>query len=425
MRASIYLCLSLCILADADDDFEQPPIEYSKSTPCNAISKLQSEIDRGEKGLTFDKEKGYLASLLQLLDVPVESQMLVFSKTSLQLRKISPRTPRAIYFNDDVYVGYCHSGDVLEISTVDSKLGTVFYTLDQKEQTKPTFARQTENCLVCHASSRTDGVPGHLARSVFVDPSGQPILSAGSHSIDYRTKLEDRWGGWYVTGTHGSQTHQGNLIIRTEEVPRSPDNSQGMNVTDLSRRFDVSMYLTPHSDIVALMVLEHQIVVHNRITKAHFTAEQALAYEKEINRAFGEPEGNKLESTTRRIRSAGDDLVKALLFAEEAPLRHSILGNSEYAAKFADRGTKDRSGRSLRDFDLQTRIFKYPCSYLIYSPLIDQLPKEMNEYVWKRLWEVLGEGKGDKPFQHLTKEDRQAIVEILRETRAELPPFWF
>ncbi|MBX9655688.1 hypothetical protein K2Y11_18895 [bacterium] len=419
------MSFAFTLTAHADDDFEQPPIEYSKSEPCNVISELQQKIDRGDERLTFDNDRGYLPSLLKLLGVPVESQMLVFSKTSLQLRRISPRTPRAIYFNDEVYVGYCQSGDVLEISSADPQLGTVFYTLDQKEKGAPRFVRQTENCLVCHGSSRTEGVPGHVARSVFVDTSGQPILSAGSHTIDYRTPLEDRWGGWYVTGTHGTQKHQGNLIIRTEEVPRSPDNSRGMNVTDLSNKLDVSRYLVPHSDIIALMVLEHQIVVHNRITKAHFTAEEALAYEKDINRAFGEPEGNKLESTTRRIQSAGNDLVKALLCVDEARLTTAIKGTSGYAEKFARQGLRDKRGRSLKDLDLERRLFKYPCSYLIYSPSIDSLPSEMKEYVWRRLWSILGEGKTEKGFEHLTKDDRQAIVEILRETRKGLPTYWF
>jgi hypothetical protein len=422
---AVLISFALPVASVAGDDFEQPPIEYSKSEPCNVITQLQEKIDRGQERLTFDNDRGYLPSLLKLLGVPVESQMLVFSKTSLQLRRISPRTPRAIYFNDEVYVGYCQSGDVLEISSTDPQLGTVFYTLDQKEKGTPRFVRQTENCLVCHGSSRTEGVPGHLARSVFVDTSGQPILSAGSHTIDYRTPLEDRWGGWYVTGTHGMQKHQGNLIIRTEEVPRSPDNSHGMNITDLSKKLDVSRYMVPHSDIVALMVLEHQMVVHNRITKAHFTAEEALAYEKDINRAFGEPEGNKLESTTRRIQSAGNDLVKALLCVDEAPLTTAIKGTSGYAETFEKHGIRDRRGRSLKDLDLKRRLFQYPCSYLIYSTSIDSLPREMNEYVWRRLWSILGEEKTEKGFEHLTKNDRQAIVEILRETRKGLPGYWF
>ena len=422
--ATMLLGMGLKTEARASDEFERPPIEYSKSEPSNVISMLQARMDRGEASLTFDDDHGYLPSLLESLKIPVESQMLVFSKTSLQLRRITPRTPRALYFNDDVYVGFCQSGDVLEISAADPKLGTVFYTLDQRRKEAPKFVRQTDNCLVCHSSSRTDGVPGHLIRSVYVDPSGQPILSAGSHTVDYRTPIEQRWGGWYVTGTHGSQTHQGNLIIHAREVPESPDNAGGMNVTDLGHRLDVARYLAPHSDIVALMVLEHQIVVHNKMTSANFTAQQALAYEADINRAFNEREGTRLESTIRRIQNAGDDLVEALLFAEEVPLKSPVVGTSEYAFKFSEMGPKDKKGRSLRELDLKTRLFKYPCSYLIYSPSMDNLPAEMREYVWKKLWNILGEGNAAAPFNHLSPDDRKAIVEILRDTKSELPAYW-
>jgi len=158
------------------DENERPPIEYSRSTPDNCVSKLQSRMEGGELQLEYSDQLGYLPALLEALDVPVESQLLVFSKTSLQRHRISPRTPRAIYFNDDVYIGYCRSGDMLEVSAVDPQLGAVFYTLDQKKADVPHFLRQTENCLVCHSSSRTEGVPGHVVRSLFVDSSGQPLL---------------------------------------------------------------------------------------------------------------------------------------------------------------------------------------------------------------------------------------------------------
>jgi len=408
----------------ADDENERPPIEYSKSTPENCVSRLQARLAQGELTLEHRGEFGYLRDLLVALDVPVESQMLVFSKTSLQRQRISPRAPRAIYFNDEVYVGSCRFGDVLEISAVDPQLGAVFYTVDQKNSDQPQFLRQTENCLVCHSSSRTQGVPGHLVRSLFVDAGGEPILSAGSYTVDHATPLEQRWGGWYVTGTHGAQAHLGNLVIRGQDVPRPVENSQGMNVTHLNDRLKLEKYLSPHSDIVALMVLEHQTLVHNRIAKANFVARQAIHYEREMNRALGEQGGRRLESTTHRIQSAGDDLVEALLLVGEARLTARISGTSDFAATFTRRGPRDQRGRSLRDLDLERRLFKYPCSYLIYSPAFTALPGEMREYVWKRLWEVLTGPAGVEPFAHLLLEDRQAIIEILRETRPELPPYW-
>ncbi len=411
---------SLC----ADDEFESAPVLYSQSTPDNRISRLQQRLDQGELTLTHEGEKSYLPSLLKALDIPVESQMLVFSKTSLQMRRISPRTPRAIYFNDDVYVGFCQSGEVLEISAVDAQLGTVFYTLNQEENEKPRFQRRNDNCLVCHSSSRTEGVPGHLVRSLYVDASGQPMLSAGSRMVDHTTPVDQRWGGWYVTGTHGSQKHLGNLIVRGRDVEEPVDNSAGQNVTELKDRLNVDQYVTPHSDIVALMVLEHQVLVHNRLVKASFDTRQAQDYDVMMNRMLKNPDGTRLESTTRRIKSTGDRLVEALLLVNEAKLTEPIIGTSGYAEQFAAVGPRDPQGRSLRDLDLTTRLFKYPCSYLIYSDAFDGLPVESRDYVWQRLFDILSGQDPSEKFAHLSHDDRQAILDILRTTKTNLPDYY-
>lgn len=423
--SALMLVVSGSAAASAQDDFENPPISYSESTPENCISRLQQRLDSGEVTLQRDSKQGYLKSVLQALNVPVESQMLVFSKTSLQLRRINPRTPRAVYFNDDVYIGFCQNGDVLEVSAVDPQLGTIFYSLDQHAtDSVPRFERRTDNCLVCHSSSRTEGVPGHLVRSLYVDEAGQPLLSAGSRSVNHTTPLEHRWGGWYVTGQHGSQKHLGNIIVPDRQAPEQADHQQGLNVTTLDDRFDVSRYLTPHSDIVALMVLEHQALVQNRITMANFATRQALAYDTMMGSVLQHPEGTLLESTQRRIHSAGDKLVEALLLVDEAPLTDTIRGTSGYAELFAAQGPRDGHGRSLRELDLTRRLFKYPCSYLIYSESFDSLPKELATYVWQRLWDVLSAEEPPPQFAHLSAEDRQAIIEILRETKDNLPENW-
>lgn len=419
-------CLTFLIATElrAEDELERPPISYSQSTPANRLSALQSQIDAGEFDLTYDEQFGYLPSVLRGLGVPIESQMLVFSKTSLQLRRISPKTPRAVYFNDDVYVGFCQDGDVLEVSAVDPQLGTVFYSMLQEQSDEPKFRRHTEACLVCHSSSRTEGVPGHLVRSLFVDTEGAPILSSGRRIVDHTTPLEHRWGGWYVTGTHGAQQHLGNLVIDGRRVPDLVDNSAGQNVTKLNDRFDVDEYPSPHSDLVALMILEHQALTHNRLTKANFATRQALAHETMLNEMLDKPAGTRLDSTTRRIRSAGDELVDALLLVGETKLKEPVAGTSGFTKVFAQSGPRDSLGRSLRDLDLQTRLFHYPCSYLIYSDAFDGLPGDVKAYVWLRLWDVLsGEDQTDK-FTHLTPTDRQAILQIIRETKSELPGFW-
>lgn len=408
----------------ADDDFEREPINYSQAEPDNIVSRLQARLDRGETRLEYDPHFGYLKSLLREMDVLSSSQTLVFSKTSLQRQRIAPRTPRSLYFSDDVYVGFCQHGDVLELSAADPQLGAVFYTLKQDNAHPPQFLRQTDNCLICHGSTQTQRVPGHIVRSVFADAGGSPILSAGTYRIDQTSPLEKRWGGWYVTGEHGSQKHLGNLIVREQQVQEPVDNSRGHNVTDLSDRLKIEKFLTPHSDLVALMVLEHQTKAQNLLTQASFTGRQAAHYEQMLNRELGKPADHRWESTASRIKNAGEPLVKYLLFSEEATLTEPIRGTSNFATEFAARGARDRHGRSLRDFDLKRRMFCYPCSYLIDSPSIHALSDEMKQYVWTRIAEILSGRDQSAAFAHLTLEDRSAIREILRDTLSQLPEDW-
>jgi hypothetical protein len=381
-------------------------------------------LNTGAAKLEYEEHFGYLRSVLRELGVPQSSQMLVFSKTSLQSRRIWPQRPRAIYFSDDVYVGFCQAGDVIEVSVADPQLGAVFYTVDQEPDEKPTLRRQTDNCLMCHGSSATQNFPGHLVRSVFPDPQGQPILSAGSFRVDQTSPLEKRWGGWYVTGTHGDMRHLGNLVIRSREVPVKIDNSAGFNLQQLPSTVDAERYLTPHSDIVALMILEHQTQGHNLITRANFLARMALFQQAELNRSLGKPNDELWDSTTSRIKDAGEPLVKFLLLDDEAKLTSKITGTSPFADEFASRGPRDSRGRSLRELDMQRRMFRYPCSYLIYSASFRQLSDEVREYVWQRLWDILNGADKSGEFANLSAGDRQAIIEILHETHPELPDYW-
>lgn len=427
-RLRLGVCLAGAVLAwsagSRAQDFDQPPISYSTAEPHNAVSRLEARLDAGEAGLVHEEDLGYLRSLLEELKVPQSSQTLVYSKTSLQRHRITPGTPRAIYFNDDVYVGYCRDGEVLEISAADPQLGTVFYTLEQQPNDPPRLMRQTDSCLLCHGSSHNQGVPGHVVRSTYVDSAGLPILSAGSFRIDHTSPLANRWGGWYVTGSHGDQKHLGNLIVRGRADRDQIDNSDGMNVKDLGSRFDVSAYLTPHSDIVALMLLEHQAQAHNLLARANYLGRIAIHQEAALNRELSQPADHRWESTNSRIRDAGEPLVRYLLCSEEAGLTAPLEGTSGFAEEFMARGPRDALGRSLRDLDLNRRLFKYPCSYLIYSPEFDGLPTLVKDYVWRRIDEVLNGKEQLKEFSHLSSADRQAIREILLSTKADLPDSW-
>ncbi|MFO0896467.1 MAG: hypothetical protein U0836_03460 [Pirellulales bacterium] len=402
-------------------DLDRPPLEYSTATPDDAVTPLIGKLRAGKISLEHDDDHGYLRSILTQLDVPVSSQVLVFSRTSLQRSRISPKTPRAIYFNDDVSVGFCLRGDVLEISAADPHLGTAFYTVDQDSAHGGAITRQTETCLQCHGASATQGLPGHLLRSVFPDAAGEPLFSRGTKRVDHTTPFADRWGGWYVTGRSGQQTHQGNKVFGRQAEPAQ---GVGTNVVDLAPYFTVANYLSPHSDLVALMVLEHQTEGHNRLVRANLLTRFALHEQTELNKALGRPEDEALESITRRIDVACEPLVKYLVFCEEARLECGLEGSSAFAAEFAARAPFDARGRSLREFDLQARLFRYPLSYLVYTRAFDGLPTAAKQRVYQRLWEVLTGRDQSPPFAHLSADGRQAALEILRDTKVGLPAYW-
>ncbi|WP_372896906.1 hypothetical protein [Stieleria sp.] len=399
-------------------NFEREPINYLDAEVNDPVAQLSKKLESGETTLRYDDQFGYLQSVLEALDVPVSSQTLVFSKTSLQLHRISPRRPRALYFNDDVYVGYCQNGDVLEFAATDANQGAIFYTLKQSARDdQPSFVRDRGNCLSCHASSRTQGVPGYLIRSVFSDPAGRPKLGSGTFLTDHTSPFEQRWGGWYVTGNHGEMRHMGNTICEGDEY--TFDRDPGANQSDLDEYIDTDDYIAPHSDIVALMVLEHQTQMHNAIAAANYETRQALHQSYQMNELLERPKDYISESAQRRIAASADRVLRYLLMVDEFQLTDAVKGASDFEAEFASRGIKDSRGRSLREFDLQTRLFKYPCSYLIHSPAFDALPKQVREQVVARLFAIL-EGRDDSPdFEHLTPKMRRDILEILIDTKPE------
>lgn len=385
-------------------------IQYATRPVDDPVARLQKRVDASEAKINFEYDRGYLRSVLDALNIRPESQVLVFSKTSFQAPRIFPALPRAIYFNDKVSVGWVRGGDVLEITAVDPKQGVIFYTLDQEATAKPRFERQ-DTCLQCHWNGATSGVPGLLVRSVHTGRTGMPVFQAGAYVTDHRSPFKERWGGWYVSGTHGKQTHMGNTIYGSP-AGMPGQNADGQNVTELRGRLDPGAYLTPHSDIVALMALEHQTRMTNLITRAGFEARVALH------------ENPGSESAAQRVSAAAEELVEYMLFADETRLTEPVRGVSGFAESFAKEALRDSRGRSLRDLDLNTRLLKYPCSYLIYSEAFDGMPAVARERVYRRLWEVLAEGDGGPKFAHLSKADRQAILEILLATKKGLPGYW-
>ncbi len=399
-------------------------IQYSKAPVNDPISKLQRRIDAGEVQLRYEDEFGYLRSVLQALNVPNSSQVLVFSKTSFQAPRIAPRTPRALYFNETVAVGFVRTGEVLEFATLDPRQGTIFYTLDQEKASHPRFERR-DICLQCHQAGATLGIPGMMIRSVTPDRNGMPLMSLGGYITDHRSALKDRWGGWYVTGTMGEQSHMGNAVVQNvAEDDRLPVSDGTRNVTNLNRFVDTGAYLTPHSDVVALMTLEHQTQMGNLITRVGWEARMAMYENDAINKSLGEPEGRQRESTAHRINAAVEELLEYTFFIGEAKLTSQVQGTSGFAADFGRRRPRDPKGRSLFDLDLKTRLLRYPCSFMIYTDAWDSLPGVVKDRLYRRMGEVLSGRDQNPKFAQLAAPDRKAIMEIIAATKTELPDTW-
>ena len=344
--------------------------------------------------------------MLAALDVPVESQVLVFSKTSFQASRISPQNPRAIYFNDQVSVGWVRGGDFIELAAQDPTLGTVFYTLAQSADSAggAELTRNNVNCVQCHTSDATMNIPGWFIGSVYPKKDGLTAYGP-AYTTDHRSPFEIRWGGWYVTGRHHGERHLGNAVVSDTTDLASMVTPATVHVANLDGRFDPAGYLSMHSDIVALLVLEHQVQMLNHMTR--------LGWEARMGKDAGRP-----------LEQAAAALVDYMLFVDEAELPGPITGPTAFAQTFANQGPRDPKGRSLRDLQLTDRLMRYPCSYLIYSQAFDALPADAKALVYKRLWEVLSGQDTDARYDRLTSTLRQDVLEILRATKRDLPAYF-
>jgi hypothetical protein len=395
------------------DSRQHPAIGYSGRPAADAVGELARAVSAGEIRLHFNPTSGYLTSILQSLQVPVASQSLVFSKTSQQANWIKPTSPRAIYHSEDIAVAYIQDAPLLEFSALDPVLGVVFYSLKQEEADRPQITRN-DSCLTCHQSQNTLDVPGMLALSVGARPSGETVPGFANFVTDHRTPFEDRWGGWYVTGRTGSANHLGNLFLVTEGAGRPP--SPGNPWLTLAGRFNARAYLTPYSDVAAVMVLEHQVGMTNLLIRAGYEARVALSRMAENPRDRAAAE--------RLIEANAGEVADYMLFVDEAVLPGPFQSTSGFQERFAESGPRDRQGRSLRQLDLGKRLMRHPCSYLIYSRVFDGLPGPAKAAVYAQLWDILsGKERGAK-YARLSEADRKAVIEILLETKTGLPSYF-
>jgi hypothetical protein len=390
---------------------EDPAIAYATAPLSNAVSAINERLRNGSAQLTFDGRAGYLRSALSALEIPVESQVLVFSQTSFQRKRISDTNPRALFFNDRVALGWVRDGEILEVAAQDAKEGMVFYTLDQRPVAQPEF-RRVFTCLACHMSGDTLGVPGMLMFST--TPPAENGGAGKSVAMDHRSPIEDRWGGWYVTGNSGSVRHRGNQSATI-------DASRPHDLTSVSGLFDADGYQSMSSDIAALLVMSHQTHMTNLLTRVGW---EARAADPTLHAPFLASPGEE-SRIAQMMNGIANEVVDYLLFVDEAPLADRVQGSSGFAQRFAAAGPRDRNGRSLHELDLGRRLMRYPCSYLIYSETFAALPPAAKDPIYRRMWSVLsGEERGTRYQSALSLPIRQQIVDILRDTKSDLPAYF-
>ncbi len=428
MRVSIQPALAvLCAILlpatlFAAGEYENAPIHYASTQSRDAVQQLMAKLSDGSARLDRTDDWTVLRDLRRYFDIPESSQVLVFSKTSKQNHLIDPDTPRLIWFGDNAYIGYCLGGSI-EVAAIDPLLGPVFYLMEPgvpREQ--PLVFERDQSCLSCHGGPFSPDVPGVLVRSVFPGREGHPIMSRGSTVVGTTTPFEERWGGWYVTGSHGSGRHRGNATVNERDDQEQLDPEPGANLTDLSGLFDTRPYPSPTSDIVALMVLEHQTSTQNVLTRAHHAALRAMYRQQSLQRELGEPVLEDPTGTALRIiDNAANQVLDALLFKDEAALPEGgIEGDPACQNDFVENAPRDADGRSLKDFQLLNRLFKHRCSYMIYSITFQSLQPHLKRSVLERLDAVLAGRDESGRYDYLGEGEKTRIQSILKDT---LPAF--
>ena len=388
---------------------DDPAIAYATAPLDNVVDDLNRRLEAGAATLTFDGRSGYLQSVIDALHLPVDSQLLLFSKGSLQGRQIEPSNPRALFFDDRVALGWVRDGDLLEVAVQDPRAGLVFYSLEQRPAERPTFRREFR-CLGCHMTGDTLGVPGLLMFSTTPATSDRATRIVAT---DHRSAIAERWGGWFVTGRSGGATHLGN------QAPALAGNP-GSSVASVAGLFEADGFRAMSSDIAALLTFSHQTHMTNLLTRA---AWEARAADPALHPGVPDSPG-RMQAIEALMSGIAAEVVDYMLFVDEAPLPNPSASGSGFAERMSARGPRDRRGRSLYELDLNRRLLKYPCSYLVYSPAFDALPPLAKAPIYQRLWDVLGGAVSDPRYRVLSLADRQAIVEILKDTKPDLPAYF-
>ena len=425
MRAlvvSLLLCSTLTGFSQFYNDYELEPHGYFSKDAKDPVTLLMKRVQRGEVLIKEPNGKPLVERLLRELGLNKDTQILVFSRTSLQRREVSYSNPRALYFNESVYLGWMPNGRI-EIASFDPELGPIFYFQRELDDASSPLLARTRSCLGCHAGDATNFLPGSLGRSVYPDKSGRSLRSIDDYRRSgHHIPLHDRYGGWFVSGNHGAMRHMGNAIASREGGKITIDREQFANLEKLDRFFSTEAYPAPGSDIAALLVFDHQVTMHHRLVEAAYRARQSLFDSKLDPKETDVSKLSKGRSTDEFLEGR-DKVVDYLLFRDETPIP-KVSCDPAFRRAFSANRIADRRKRSLKDLRLDGRIFENRCSYMIYSPTFDQFPPMLKGAIYARIHEILTSPKPVEGFDYLGRDEKRRILEILDETKEDLPPGW-
>jgi hypothetical protein len=418
----LFLAFAPVASAQFYNDFELKPHGYFTRKPQDPMSLLMEKIDTGEVKITEENGKPLVERLLRELKLDKDTQVLVFSKTSLQKRAVSYRNPRAIYFNESVYLGWMPNGRV-EVASFDPEIGPLFYFQRQLDDTRSRLFVRTRSCLGCHAGNATNFIPGSLGRSVYPDRTGRVLKGIEDYRRSgHHIPLQDRYGGWFVSGQHGKMRHMGNSIATREDGQVTIDRKRFANLEKLDQFFPTDSYLAPGSDIAALLVFDHQVTMHHRLVEATYRARQAL-FDSKLDPMETDVAKLAAGRSIREFTEGVDKVIDYMLFREEIALP-KVSCDANFRRAFTANKRTDKGGNSLKDLRLDGRIFEHRCSFMIYSPSFEHMPPMLRGAIYDRLHQILTAQAPVKGFEHLGAEERTRIFEILRETKKDLPAKW-
>jgi hypothetical protein len=380
----------------AMDEFATAPHLYWEKPQQDRFSKMIAQVAAGKAALDLSNNTAFLLSLLKALEIPVSSQLLVFSGSSLQKRLINSRNPRALYFNEDTFVGFVPGGRI-EIASLDPELGLIFSIFDPLRggAALPTVTRP-EGCLNCHAEAHSYRLPGVSIESLAVDRDGSSLETYRRGEIGHMVPLADRFGGWHLTGGHGLASTRANFIGSLSPA--------GMARTEnpVGKFADVSNYPVATSDILPHLIHEHLSGFLNRLIQLRY-----LERRMRMAAQTSEPDRAAMQRLV-------DEFADYLLFKDEAALPSGgVTGEPTYQAAFLER----YAGSGLGQFDLKSRIFRLRCSYLLGT----EIWKSNSPGLQKAISSQLGKKLAPETASHLTKQEKAEIRNVLTKGKL-LPP---